>query len=111
MADRHQPAKRNGRNIVSRAQSFDRDNEQPALLPVKRSQSVRHRDAGCDKKWEDQRQAEKCSQSRPWTRPGALDTSFWENREQAGNTPPHLTYHLRRQSGDTLAGQITQASR
>jgi len=111
MADRHRPAKRNGCNILSRAQSFDRDKEQPALLPVKRSQSFRHRDDSWDKKWEDQRQAEKCSQSRPWTRPGALDTSFWENREQAGNIPPHLTYHLRRKSGEIPAGQIMQASR
>ena len=91
MAGRHRPEKREVQKTQYRAKSFEMEEERKALLSLRRSQSLKRRDGSWDQKWEEQRQAEESSQSRPWTRPGRLNNSYWENKVQAGQVLPSRT--------------------
>ena len=109
MAGRHRPEKRQVQKTQYRAKSFEREEERKALLILRRSQSLkrRERDGSWDQKWEEQRQAEESSQGRPWTRPGRLNNSYWENKVQAGQVLPPRTPTPKIKLRDIHDGRIT----
>ena len=89
LAGRHRPEKREVQKY--RAKSVEMEEERKALLTLRKSQSLKRRDGSWDQKWEEQRQAKESSQRRPWTRPGRLNNSYWENKVQAGQALPPRT--------------------
>ena len=92
MTDRHRAATRSVHKTQHRGQSSD--GEQDVLLPRRRSQSVKKRDASWDKKWSDRQQTEEFRLRRPWTMPGKLNTDFWENDRYSceGENIPLIRY-------------------
>ena len=111
MAGRHRPEKREVQKTQYRAKSFEMEEERKALLSLRRSQSLKRRDGSWDQKWEEQRQAEESSQGRPWTRPGRLNNSYWENKVQAGQVLPPRTPTPKIKLRDIHDGSITPVKR
>ena len=111
MAGRHRPEKRQVLKTQYRAKSFEREEEQKALLILRRSQSLKRRDGTWDQKWEEQQQAEESSQSRPWTRPGRLNNFYWENKVQAWQILPPRTPTPKIKLRDIHDGSITPVKR
>ena len=109
--DRHRSANRETKNLMIRARSFESDEERKALLTLRRSQSLKRRDGSWDKKWEDERQAEVSSRSRPWTKPGRLNNSYWEKRVKAEHALPPRTPPPKRKLRGILDGRISPSNR
>ena len=64
-----------------------------------RSLSLRRRDGSWDRRWEASQRGEggeRAGQSRPWTRPGKLNNSYWENRVKSEEAVPARTPPPRR---------------
>ena len=110
MAGRHRPEKR-VQKTQYRAKSFEMEEERKALLTLRRSQSLKRRDGSWDQKWEEQRQTEESTCSRPWTRPGRLNNSYWGNKVQAGQVLPPRTPTPKIKLRDIHDGRITPADR
>eukprot|EP00092_Neocalanus_flemingeri_P005238 GFUD01005631.1.p1 GENE.GFUD01005631.1~~GFUD01005631.1.p1 ORF type:complete len:1719 (+),score=531.92 GFUD01005631.1:116-5272(+) len=109
--NRHRSAKRNSKSFHSRARSFESDEERKALLTLRRTQSLKRRDGSWDQQWNDQRKAEESRQSRPWTKPGRLNNSYWEKRVQAEHALPPRTPPPKRKLRGIQDGSITPVSR
>ena len=109
--DRHRSAKREIKNPPTRTRSFESDEERKALLTLRRSQSLKRRDGSWDKKWEDDRQSEVSGRSRPWTKPGRLNNSYWEKRVKAEHALPPRTPPPKRKLRGILDGRISPSNR
>ena len=109
--NRNRSENRIAKNGHNRARSFESDEERKSLLTLRRSQSLKRRDGSWDQKWENQNQAEESRQSRPWTKPGRLNNSYWEKRVQAEHSLPPRTPPPKRKLMGIMDGRITHLSR
>ena len=110
--DRNRSTKREITNLRNRAWSFESGEEgRKSSTNSTRSQSLKRRDGSWDQKWEDQSQAEEARQKQFWTKPGKINSSYWEQKVQMKSFIPPKTPPPKKKLRDLFEGRITPVER
>ena len=109
---RNRQAKRVTRNIVNRARSYERREDENLPMPLRRAHSVRRDDVSRREKVEETPpDRSPWTKRRQWTQPGKINNSYWEQRLQSEQSLPPRTPPPRRKILDMMGGRITPQNR